>query len=68
MHKQVKKRCILDGELIVIKDGKPDFFEIQRRSILTNTSADKLPAFESTPKLYAHLLTIYLQGMITLCG
>ncbi|WP_312888378.1 ATP-dependent DNA ligase [Clostridium bowmanii] len=49
IHKQVKKRCILDGELIVIKDGKPDFFEIQRRSVLANTfkiqlAAAKLPA------------------------
>jgi len=37
IHKQIKCRCILDGELIVVKDGKPDFFEIQRRSLLTNT-------------------------------
>ena len=36
IHKQVKCRCILDGELIVIKDGKPDFFEIQRRSLMSN--------------------------------
>lgn len=36
IHKQVKCRCILDGELIVIKNGKPDFFEIQRRSLTTN--------------------------------
>jgi bifunctional non-homologous end joining protein LigD len=35
IHRQVKYRCILDGELIVIKDGKPDFFEIQRRSMMT---------------------------------
>ena len=32
LHKQVKKRCILDGELLIIKDGKPNFAEIQRRS------------------------------------
>ncbi|MGH4124277.1 MAG: RNA ligase family protein [Clostridium sp.] len=49
IHKQVKCRCILDGELIVIKDGKPDFFEVQRRSLMTNTfkiqlSSSKLPA------------------------
>ena len=49
IHKQVKKRCILDGELIVIKNGKPDFFEIQRRSVLANTfkiqlASSKLPA------------------------
>ena len=49
IHKQVKCRCILDGELIVIKDGKPDFYEIQRRSLLSNTfkiklASSKLPA------------------------
>lgn len=36
IHKQVKKTCILDGELIIIKDGVPDFFEIQRRSLMSD--------------------------------
>jgi bifunctional non-homologous end joining protein LigD len=49
IHKQVKGRCILDGELIVVKDGKPDFYEIQRRSLMSNTfkiklASTKLPA------------------------
>lgn len=49
LHKQVKKRCILDGELMVLKDGKPDFFEIQRRSLMSNRfkielAAKKYPA------------------------
>lgn len=49
IHKQVNCRCILDGELIVLKDGKPDFMEIQRRSLTTNPfkiqlAASKLPA------------------------
>lgn len=49
IHKQVKKRCILDGELIVLVDGKPDFFEIQRRSLMSNQFkiellSDRLPA------------------------
>lgn len=49
IHKQVKCRCILDGELIVTKDGKPDFFEIQRRSLMSNSfkiqlASSKLPA------------------------
>jgi len=48
INKQVKKRCILDGELVVMKDGKPDFSEMQRRSLMTNKfrielSAAKLP-------------------------
>ena len=36
IHKQVNHRCILDGELAVLVDGKPDFFEIQRRSLTSN--------------------------------
>jgi bifunctional non-homologous end joining protein LigD len=49
INKQVKCRCILDGELIVIKNDKPDFSEIQRRSVLSNSfkiqlSSSKLPA------------------------
>lgn len=36
-YKQVKQRCILDGEIFVMKNGKPDFYEIQKRSIMTNT-------------------------------
>jgi len=49
IHKQVKYRCILDGELIVMKDGKPDFYEVQPRTLMSNTfkiqlAAAKLPA------------------------
>ena len=36
IHKSINVRCILDGELAVIKDGKPDFFEIQKRSLMSN--------------------------------
>jgi len=36
IHKQVHHRCILDGELISLKDGKPDFQEVQRRSLMSN--------------------------------
>lgn len=49
IHKNVNVRCILDGELAVIKDGKPDFFEIQKRSMMSNPvkidiEAKKYPA------------------------
>lgn len=36
IHKQVRCRCILDGELAIIHNGKPDFSLIQRRSMMTN--------------------------------
>lgn len=64
IHKQVDCRCILDGELIVLKDGKPDFFEIQRRSLTTNSfkiqlAATKLPAtFTAFDLLYYQNRTI----------
>jgi len=49
IHRQAKGRCILDGEIFVMHNGKPDFFEMQRRSLMTNPfkiklAADKLPA------------------------
>lgn len=36
LHRQVNQICILDGELMILKDGKPDFYEIQRRSLMSN--------------------------------
>ena len=49
IHKSINVRCILDGELAVIRDGKPDFFEIQKRSLMSNPvkiemAAKKYPA------------------------
>lgn len=37
LHKQVKKRCVLDGELMILKDGKPNFYEIQKRGLMSNS-------------------------------
>lgn len=36
IFKQVKDRCILDGELVILKNGVPDFFELQKRALTTN--------------------------------
>lgn len=36
IHKSVKDRCILDGEIAILVDGKPDFSEVKRRSVLSN--------------------------------
>lgn len=48
LHRQIKKPCVLDGEYVVMKDGKPCFFEVQRRSMMSDPfrislSAAKLP-------------------------
>lgn len=34
IHKSVNGKCILDGELYVFHNGRPDFFKVQRRTIL----------------------------------
>lgn len=36
IHQQVNTRCILDGELAIIHNGKPSFNLIQRRSMMTD--------------------------------
>lgn len=37
IRKCVKKRVILDGELVVLTDGKPDFYAVQKRSLMKNS-------------------------------
>lgn len=32
IHDSIRERCILDGELVILKNGIPDFFELQRRA------------------------------------
>ena len=36
IHKFVRDRCILDGEVAILIAGKPDFSEVKRRSVLSN--------------------------------
>lgn len=60
IHKQVNCRCILDGELAIIKDGKPDFFEIQRRSLMGNPLKIKL-ASQQYPACFTAFDILYYQ-------
>lgn len=36
IHKAIKQKCILDGEIAILVDGKPNFSEVQRRSLMSN--------------------------------
>ena len=60
IHKHIRCRCILDGELAVIKDGKPDFSEIQRRSMMTNSLKIELAA-QSSPVCFTAFDILYYQ-------
>ena len=37
-------KCILDGELIIPIDGKPDFYQLQKRTLSNNPFKIKLAA------------------------
>ena len=62
MNKCVKKRVILDGELVVLnKDGKPDFCALQRRSLMTDNFKISLAA-KSNPVQFVAYDIIYYDG------
>lgn len=49
IYSQVKERCILDGELVILKNGVPDFYELQKRALTSNLfkiqlSSEQYPA------------------------
>ena len=59
IHKQVKKRCILDGAVLIIKDGKPDFSEMQRRALMGDPFKIRLAA-NSLPVCFTAFDILYL--------
>ena len=65
INKQIHTRCILDGELIVIKDGIPNFFEIQRRSIMSNTFKIKLASSKYPASFIAFDILYYDNEEVT---
>lgn len=44
INRQIKKKCVLDGELVVMAGGVPDFYELQKRTTLTNRAKIELEA------------------------
>ncbi len=65
IHRQVKCRCILDGELLVIKDGKPDFAEIQRRSLMSNSFRIQLASLKYPASFIAFDILYYKDHEVT---
>lgn len=59
IHRNCHGKCILDGELIVPINGRPDFYELQKRTLSTNPfkiqlAKDRYPAaFVAYDILYA---------------
>lgn len=61
IFKNVKGKAILDGELIVLKNGVPDFYELQRRVMLSDSFKIQLAA-KKFPASYVAYDIIYHEG------
>lgn len=59
IHKQVRKRSILDGELAMLKNGRPDFEGIQRRSLMSNPFKIELDAKQHPASFIAFDILYY---------
>ena len=57
----VKKKCILDGELIALTDGKPDFYQLQSRSLMSDAFKIRLAA-QRNPILFVAYDILYFNG------
>lgn len=60
IHKLAKTKCILDGELSILVDGKPDFSQIQRRSLFSNRFKIKI-AMQAYPACFTAFDILYYQ-------
>lgn len=61
IKKCVKKKVVLDGELVIFTDGKPDFYALQRRSLLTDKFKISLAA-KKNPVQFAAYDILYFDG------
>lgn len=59
MKKCVNKRTILDGELVVLIDGKPNFYALQKRSLMGDEFKIKLAANKSPVQFVAYDILYY---------
>ena len=61
MSKCVKKNTVLDGELVVLTDGKPDFYALQKRSLMGDRFRIQLAA-KKNPVQFAAYDILYYDG------
>ena len=62
IQKQIKKKCILDGELYIFKDGRTDFSEIQRRALMNGGSFKTELLAKKLPASFTAFDVLYLEG------
>lgn len=66
LYKQVKVKCILDHELLVLRNGIPDFYEVQKRALMSNQFKIKLAASKYPASIIAYDILYYKDKDITM--
>ena len=65
LHKYVNGKCILDGELIAMNNGVPDFYELQRRTLLSDPFKMQLSAKKYPVSFIAYDIIYYKDDLVT---
>jgi ATP-dependent DNA ligase len=65
IYKNIHHECILDGEIIVMKDNSPSFFDIQRRVIMTNPLKIKLASQSLPAAIVIYDIIYYKDKLVT---
>lgn len=65
IYRCAKKKCILDGELVVLNDGVPDFYALQSRSLKTDEFKIKLASKKNPVQFVAYDILYYDGHQIT---
>jgi len=61
IHKYVKGRCILDGEMFVMRDGRPNFADVQKRALTSDKYKIELQA-KRYPATFVAYDILYYRG------
>jgi ATP-dependent DNA ligase len=65
IYKSCQKKCILDGELNVLVNGKPDFYEVQKRTLLSDPFKIQLAYTKHPANFVAYDVLYYKDKLIT---
>lgn len=65
IYKYCQKKCILDGELNVLINGKPDFYEVQKRTLLSDPFKIQLAYTKHPANFVAYDVLYYKDKLIT---
>lgn len=65
IHSQVKGKCILDGEVFILKNEITDFYEVQKRALMTDPFKIKLAARKYPAAFVAFDLLYYKNKLVT---